>query len=295
MEPGHLDRVLFVSANFYSILTAPVVAYTGIIVEEGVFLKLVRFLENQVVRFGKLEDETIFELNDPGSDWNIGQLSETGRQFDAAVVKPLAPCLPSKVICLGLNYRSHAEEMNHALPKKPIIFLKPSTSVIGPGEPIIYPPQSKRVDYEAELGVVIGWRTYRVRAEEALDYVIGYTCANDVTARDKQPKEGQWTYAKGFDTFCPLGPVIETGIENPESLVVRGYLNGKLVQEAPTADHYFTVADIIEFISGCMTLLPGDVILTGTPSGIGSLNPGDIFEVGIDGIGTLKNTAVLMG
>ncbi len=268
--------------------------YIVIIIEEGVFLKLVRFLDKQVVRFGRLEDERIFELNDPGSDWIVGQLSETGRHFDAAAVKPLSPCLPSKIVCLGLNYCSHAEEMNYPLPRKPIIFLKPSTSVIGPGEMILYPPQSRRVDYEAELGVVIGRRTYRVSSSKALDHVIGYTAANDITARDKQPKEGQWTYAKSFDTFCPLGPVIETGIENPESLVVRGYLNGKLVQEAPTADHYFNVADIIEFISGCMTLLPGDVILTGTPAGIGSLNPGDIFEVDIDGIGTLKNTFVLM-
>ncbi len=257
-------------------------------------MKLVRFLDNQVVRFGKLEDGTIVELNDPDPDWSIRQLFETGRQFEVDAVKLLAPCLPSKVICLGLNYRSHAEEMNHDLPKKPIIFLKPSTSVIGTGEPIICPPQSKRVDYEAELGVVIGRRTYRVRAEEALDYVIGYTCANDVTARDKQPKEGQWTYAKSFDTFCPLGPVIETGIEDPESLIVRGYLNGKLVQEAPTADHYFKVAAIIEFVSGCMTLLPGDVILTGTPSGIGLLSLGDRFAVAIDGIGVLENTVTSM-
>ncbi len=256
-------------------------------------MKLVRFYENQVVRFGKLEGKTILELHNPGSNWESSQLSETGRQFKADTVKLLAPCLPSKVVCLGLNYRSHAEEMNYELPKKPIIFLKPSTAVIGSGEQINCPPQSKRVDYEAELGVVIGRKTYRVKAEEALNYVAGYTCANDVTARDKQPKEGQWTYAKSFDTFCPLGPVIETGIKDPEKLIVRGYLNGKLVQEAPTSDHYFSVAQIIEFVSGSMTLLPGDVIMTGTPSGIGSLKPGDSFVVNIEGIGSLINTAVL--
>ncbi len=253
-------------------------------------MKLVRFADQEVVRLGELKDDVINELEGLSSDWLISRLTETGRQFDVTGVKLLSPCLPSKVICLGLNYRSHAEEMNHALPKKPIIFLKPSTAVIGASEQVILPPQSKQVDYEAELGVVIGRRAYRVSASDALDYVIGYTCANDVTARDKQPKEGQWTYAKGFDTFCPLGPVIETGIANPESLVVKGYLNGNLVQEAPTSDHCFAVADIIEFVSGCMTLLPGDVILTGTPSGIGPLQEGDQFEVSIDGIGSLVNS-----
>jgi len=253
-------------------------------------LKLVRFLDHQAIRYGKLEKETVLEVNEPGSDWCNDQFTETGRRFGIAEIRLLSPCLPSKIICLGINYRSHAEEMKLALPKKPIIFIKPSTSVIGPGEAIVYPPQSRRVDYEAELGVVIGRRTYRVGKPEALDYVFGYTCANDITARDKQPKDGQWTYAKGFDTFCPLGPVIETEIDNPESLTVRGFLNNRLVQEAPTSDHYFSVADIIEFVAGCMTLLPGDVIMTGTPSGVGPLSPGDRFEVSIEGIGLLYNT-----
>jgi len=254
-------------------------------------LKLVRFLDSGTVRCGRMEEDTIIETREPGNDW-FSKHDETGRQFKSSEVQLISPCLPSKVICLGLNYRSHAEEMNIPLPKKPIIFIKPSTSVIGPGADIIAPPQSKRVDYEAELGVVIGRKAFSVSAENALDYVAGYTCANDVTARDKQPKEGQWTYAKSFDTFCPLGPVIETGIDNPEGLVVQGFLNGKKVQEAPTSDHYFTVAEIIEFVSGCMTLLPGDVILTGTPSGIGQLKPGDKFEVVIEGIGTLENLLI---
>jgi len=254
-------------------------------------LKLVRFLDSGTVRYGRLEEETIVETGEPGNDWLVKQ-DETGVHFKSSEVQLISPCQPSKVVCLGLNYRSHAEEMNIPLPKKPIIFIKPSTSVIGPGANIIAPPQSKRVDYEAELGVVIGRKAFRVKAEKALDYVVGYTCANDVTARDKQPKEGQWTYAKGFDTFCPLGPVIETDIDNPESLVVQGFLNGEKVQEAPTSDHYFTVAEIIEFVSGCMTLLPGDVILTGTPSGIGQFKPGDKFEVAIEGIGTLDNSLI---
>lgn len=254
-------------------------------------MKLVRFLDKGIVRFGRLEEENIIEIKDPGNDW-LTNHRETGKHFKKSEVQLIVPCLPSKVICLGLNYRSHAEEMNVPLPKKPIIFIKPSTSVIGPGDDIIAPPQSKRVDYEAELGVVIGRKAYRVSAEKALDFVAGYTCGNDVTARDKQPKEGQWTYAKSFDTFCPLGPVIETDIEDPESLVVYGFLNGKKAQEATTADHYFTAAQIIEFVSGCMTLLPGDVIMTGTPSGIGQLKPGDKFEVFIEGIGTLGNSVI---
>ena len=255
-------------------------------------MKLVRFTKDNVVSYGELIDDYIFAFHDLDADWAIDGFIKTGEKYAASEVSLLAPCLPSKIICLGLNYRSHAEEMKFELPKKPIIFMKPSTSVIGTDAEIFYPEQSKRVDYESELGVVIGRKAYRVPKEDALKYVFGYTCANDVTARDKQPKDGQWTYAKSFDTFCPLGPVIETAIENPEGLVVQGYLNNIKVQEAPTSDHYFTTAEIIEFVSGCMTLLPGDVILTGTPSGIGSLDPGDQFEVKIEGIGSLKNRIV---
>lgn len=253
-------------------------------------MKLVRFIADQKIHYGILEKEQVKVVQEPGTDWCGFPLTETGSVYELEAVKLLAPCLPSKVICLGLNYRRHAEEMKQELPKKPIIFMKPSTSVIGPGEAVIYPDQSKRVDYEAELGVVIGRRAYRVKREKALDYVFGYTCANDVTARDKQPAQGQWTYAKGFDTFCPLGPVIETAVTDPENLTLKGYLNGKLVQDTSTADHVFSVVEIIEFISGCMTLLPGDVIITGTPAGVGPLEPGDLFVVDIEGIGKLKNT-----
>lgn len=255
-------------------------------------MKLVRFFDKQSVSYGKLEGESVFELAGSHQDWCAGRFIETGRQFLKDEIKLLSPCLPSKVVCLGLNYRSHAEEMKLILPAEPILFIKPSTSVIGPGEAIVYPPQSRRVDYEAELGVVIGRRTHRVGRAEALDSVLGYTCANDVTARDKQPANGQWTYSKGFDTFCPIGPVIETALDDPEKLQIKGFLNGRLVQEVTTADHYFPVAEIIEFISGCMTLLPGDVIMTGTPSGIGPLKPGDNFAVFIEGIGTLHNEVV---
>lgn len=252
-------------------------------------MKLVRYLTNDRVKEGIVEGNEVREIIRPGGDWDLKAVKEAGPKADLSEVKLLAPCTPSKIICLGLNYRSHAEEMNLVLPGKPIIFMKPSTAVIGPDQSILYPPQSKRVDYEAELGVVIGRRAYRVGRSEALDYILGYTCANDVTARDKQPANGQWTYAKSFDTFCPLGPVIETEINDPESLTVTGLLNGRVVQQAPTADHLFTVAEIIEYVSGCMTLLPGDVIITGTPSGIGPFEPGDEFEVKIEGIGSLKN------
>jgi 2-keto-4-pentenoate hydratase/2-oxohepta-3-ene-1,7-dioic acid hydratase in catechol pathway len=257
-------------------------------------LKLVRFLFNQKIHYGKISGDQVIELSEPGEDWSAGQFEETGRQFEFAAVRLLSPCLPSKIVCLGLNYRSHAEEMKLVLPDAPILFLKPSTSVIGPGEAIVYPPQSRRVDYESELGVVIGRPAYRIDRAEALNYVFGYTCANDITARDKQPADGQWTYAKGFDTFCPLGPVIETAIKDPENLHIKGFLNGRLVQETSTADHYFSVAEIIEYVSGCMTLLPGDIIMTGTPSGIGPLLPGDRFEVVIEGIGSLQNNVVRM-
>lgn len=253
-------------------------------------MKLIRFvIPNSYHAYGKLEGDRVYEFSEPGNDWCGEGFKESGRCFELSTVRLLAPCLPSKVICLGLNYRSHAEEMKFELPKKPIIFLKPSTSVIGSGETIVYPSLSRQVDYEAELGVVMGRRTHRVNRMEALEYVFGYTCANDVTARDKQPKDGQWTYAKGFDTFCPLGPVIETAIDDPEELLLQGFRNGELVQKSSTADHYFPVAEIIEFVSACMTLLPGDVILTGTPSGIGELKPGDKFTVTIDEIGSLHN------
>jgi|LFRM01.1.fsa_nt_gb 2-keto-4-pentenoate hydratase/2-oxohepta-3-ene-1,7-dioic acid hydratase in catechol pathway len=255
-------------------------------------MKLVRFAVKGQIHTGILEGNTVIEVQPPAGDWLDHSFAPTGRRFDLSAVTLKAPCEPSKVVCVGLNYRCHAEEVKLELPRKPILFLKPSTAVIGPEEPIIYPAVSRRVDYESELGVVIGRRASRVRAAEALQYVFGYTCANDVTARDKQPKAGQWTYAKGFDSFCPLGPCIETGIDDPENLSIEGYLNGRLVQAGHTSGHIFPVAELIAFISGCMTLLPGDVIMTGTPRGIGPLQPGDRFAVVIEGIGRLENPCI---
>lgn len=257
-------------------------------------MKLLRFstgnrAEKETAAWGVLEGETVVEIESPGEDWCDRRFNETGRRFNLAGVSLLAPCTPSKVICLGLNYRTHAEEMGVPLPDSPILFMKPSTSVIGPGDAIKLPPQSSRVDYEAELGVVVGRKARNVSREQALDYVFGYTCANDVTARDLQPPAGQWTYAKGFDTFCPLGPWIETDIADPENLSLEGVLNGKTVQSTSTTDHIFPVAYLLSYISGAMTLLPGDVIITGTPAGIGPLQPGDSFSVTVNGIGTLTN------
>lgn len=255
-------------------------------------MKLLRIAGEAGPGYGILHGDTVREICAPPGAGDQGLPAETGRSFALDSLRLLAPCTPSKVVCLGLNYRGHAAEVGLPLPKRPLIFIKPSTAVIGPGEPIVHPPQSRRVDYEAELGVVIGRRAYRVREEEALEYVLGYTCANDITARDLQPKEGQWTYAKSFDTFCPLGPVIETGINDPENLRVQGLLNGEPVQEGSTADHIFPVARLIAYISACMTLLPGDVIMTGTPAGIGPMKAGDLFEVVIEGIGRLANRLV---
>lgn len=255
-------------------------------------MRIVSFSRNGERKYGVVENGLVYEIDGDLESCYFNNYRRSGNEFRLDHLSLLPPCEPTKIVCLGLNYRGHAEEMKLPLPSAPIIFMKPATAVIGPGETIIYPPQSSRVDYEAELGVVMGRRAHRVKQAEALDYVLGYTCANDVTARDLQSKNGQWTYAKGFDTFAPLGPWIETGLQNPENLEVKGYLNEKLVQFSSTADHIFPVQELIAYISACMTLLPGDVIITGTPPGIGPLAPGDTFEVEISGIGKLQNRVI---
>lgn len=188
---------------------------------------------------------------------------------------------------MGKNYREHAAEMGADAPEEPLLFLKPNTSVIGLGDPIVVPPQSERVDFEGELAVVIGTIARNVSEADAASHIFGYTVANDVTARDLQQKDGQWTRAKGFDTFCPLGPVIETDL--PAGAVLRTRLNGELKQEAPISDMVHDIPSIIAYASSVFTLLPGDVILTGTPSGIGPMKPGDTVEVEVDGVGSLVN------
>jgi 2-keto-4-pentenoate hydratase/2-oxohepta-3-ene-1,7-dioic acid hydratase in catechol pathway len=203
--------------------------------------------------------------------------------------KLLAPVFPTKVVCVGKNYVEHAAEMNSEVPSEPLIFLKPATSVIGPGAPIIYPRASSNVHHEAELAVVIGTVAHHVKADRVEDVIFGYTAANDVTARDLQARDGQWTRAKGFDTFCPLGPAIETELDPREGLSVSARVNGDTRQSGSTADMVFGVAELIEYITDVMTLLPGDVILTGTPPGVGPMLPGDRVDVEVERIGILSN------
>ncbi len=249
-------------------------------------MKLVKFKISgePEVHSGLIKEDRVHELaNDV-----FGPYDETGRVYDFDQVQLQAPCRPGKVVAVGLNYRDHAEELGLDLPTEPILFMKPSTTVIGPGEPIMMTRMSNRVDYEAELGVVIGKRAKFVERDRALDFVLGYTCVNDVTARDLQQKDGQWTRAKGFDTFCPLGPVIVTDLD-PADLAVSAWLNGENKQSSRTSNLVFDVPALIEFISTVMTLEPGDVIATGTPSGIGPMNAGDEIEIRVEGIGSLIN------
>ena len=250
-------------------------------------MKIVRYQDGPKIKWGVVEEDLIREMD--GDPFGHFHLSPRGKKPEE--VKWASPCLPSKIIALGLNYRDHAEEVKMVLPKEPLIFIKPSTSVIGPGEAIIYPKMSKRVDYEAELAVVIGKVAKKVSEERAADYILGYTCLNDVTARDLQPKDGQWTMAKGFDTFAPIGPWIVTDID-PHHLDVSSYLNGERRQHSNTKNLIFGPHQLVSFISRVMTLLPGDVIATGTPSGIGPMAIGDKIDVVIEGIGTLSNQVV---
>jgi 2-keto-4-pentenoate hydratase/2-oxohepta-3-ene-1,7-dioic acid hydratase in catechol pathway len=211
---------------------------------------------------------------------------EAGMPLDR--VRLLAPVIPGKIVAVGRNYVDHAKERGADAPEIPLIYLKPPSAVIGPEETILLPPQSQRVDHEGELAVVIGKVGRWIHAEDALQHVLGYTAANDVTARDLQQKDGQWTRGKGFDTFCPLGPWIETDID-PSDMRLICRVNGEMRQMGSTREMVFSVQQLIAFVSSVMTLHPGDVILTGTPSGIGPLKHGDSVEVEIEGIGLLRN------
>lgn len=252
-------------------------------------MRLVRF------RFG---DRIATGATDDGSD-GIRVLKgtffedpvPTGEEVPLADVRLLAPVLPSKLVCVGKNYAAHAAEFGLEVPEEPLLFLKPSTAVMGPGDPIRLLPISERVDYEGELAVVIGRLARDVRAEDAFQVILGYTCANDVTLRDLQHANDQWTRAKGFDGSCPLGPWIETSLD-PNDVRVETRLNGEIRQAGQTADMVFGVATLIEYITTFMTLLPGDVLLTGTPEGVGRLAAGDVVEIEVDGVGTLRNPVV---
>jgi 2-keto-4-pentenoate hydratase/2-oxohepta-3-ene-1,7-dioic acid hydratase in catechol pathway len=233
--------------------------------------------------FAVVEGTEVAELDGPP----IGELRFTGFRAKLDECRLLAPTLPSKVVAIGVNYRDHAEEMGHPLPAEPLMFLKPSTAVIGPGETVRKPAVCERLDYEGELAVVVGGLVRNASVESARDAILGYTIGNDVTARDLQLKDMQWTRAKGFDGFCPLGPWIATDVD-ASSLGIVTRLNGEVRQESSTKNLIFGPAELVSYVSNVMTLLPGDVILTGTPSGVGPMEPGDEVEVEIEGIGALR-------
>jgi 2-keto-4-pentenoate hydratase/2-oxohepta-3-ene-1,7-dioic acid hydratase in catechol pathway len=208
-----------------------------------------------------------------------------------STVRLHAPVLPSKIICVGRNYVAHAKEHQAEVPEIPLLFLKPPTSVIGPEEAIVLPPQSQQVEHEAELVVVIGKRGRWISPEDTMNYVLGYTIGNDVTARDLQRRDGQWTRSKGFDTFCPIGPWIETEFD-PADGVITCHVNGEMRQMSSTRDMVFSVRQLIAFVSSVMTLEPGDIIMTGTPAGVAPLHPGDVVEITIEGLGKLRNPVI---
>lgn len=248
-------------------------------------MRFVRFAVGSTIGYGLRENDGRIRAitTTPFLPWEL-----TDEYFAPDVSRVLAPVLPSKVVAVGLNYKSHAEEQGMPLPVEPMLFMKPTTAVIGPGDAIHLPRQSKRVDYEAELAVVIGKAARNVSKRDAARVILGYTCANDVTARDLQAKDVQFTRAKGFDTFCPLGPHIETDVDGG-NLAIACRVNGETKQDSNTSDLVFGPAALVSFISSVMTLLPGDVILTGTPAGISPINSGDVVEIDIAGIGVLSN------
>lgn len=249
-------------------------------------MKFIRFLINGKEKNGIVieEDHTVREIK--GDFFDKYEILEN--QYSLLEIKYLPPCMPSKIIALGLNYFDHAEELKLKIPEEPLIFLKPSTAVIGHKENIIYPKMTERLDYEAELGVIIKNKVKNIKPKEVYENILGYTCFNDVTARDLQKKDGQWTRAKSFDTFAPLGPYLVTDLE-PNNLEIKLRQNGKVKQHSSTSKMIFKIEEIVSFISQIMTLNPGDVIVTGTPSGVGELQVGDVVEVEIEGIGTLTN------
>lgn len=259
-------------------------------------VRIARFTEGEDPRFGVVEDgEDGQWLAVITGDPLFTPLQYTGERVPLDQVRLLAPVIPrSKVIGVGRNYAAHAAELGNEVPAEPLVFLKPNTSVIGPGDPIVLPRQSQEVHYEGELAVVIGRVCRDVPAERVPEVVLGYTCANDVTARDLQRKDGQWWRAKGFDTFCPLGPFLVTDLD-PSDLRISTRLDGATVQDARTSVMLFDVATLVTFVSAVMTLLPGDVILTGTPDGVGPMVAGQRVEVEVEGIGVLANPLVSRG
>jgi 2-keto-4-pentenoate hydratase/2-oxohepta-3-ene-1,7-dioic acid hydratase in catechol pathway len=251
-------------------------------------VRIARFSHQDTIRYGIVDDDELVVL---AGDPMFAGYDTTGERVPLSDVALLAPVIPrSKIVAVGRNYREHAAEFGNEAPAEPLLFFKPNTSVIGPGDTIVRPTQSEQTDFEGELAVVIGRIAKNVPAERALEYVFGYTISNDVSARDLQRKDGQWSRAKGFDTFCPLGPAIETEFD-VEGKILTTRVNGEVKQQAPLTDMVHSVADIIAYASAAFTLLPGDVILTGTPAGVGPFVAGDTVEVEITGLGTLRNPA----
>ncbi len=239
-------------------------------------MRLGRFLDRDRVIEGRIEGDEV--------------ITPDGGSLQLEDLEYLSPVKPSKIVCVGLNYVDHAKELRMEIPKNPILFIKPPSAVIGHEGKVEYPKMTQKLDHEAELAIVIGEKCKGVPAKNAFDVIKGYTCFNDVTARDLQEKDGQWTRAKGFDTFAPLGPHVVTKDEvDPQNLDIKMFVNGELRQDSNTKNFIFDIPYLIEFISEVMTLYPGDVIATGTPSGIGHVRPGDKMEVTIEGIGTLRN------
>lgn len=248
-------------------------------------MKFLRFVKDGKTRFGVVKENRILEVEgDIFGEYKIIQIEHRPTE-----IRFLPPCSPTKIVAVGLNYRDHAAEMKKSPPEEPLLFMKPGTAVIGHEDKILYPKHmSSRVDYEGELGVVIGKKAKWVNEDEAPTYILGYTCLNDVTARDLQAKDIQYTRAKGFDTFAPIGPAIETELD-PSDLQISTFLNGERKQHSRTSELIFNIPRLLSFISRVMTLLPGDIIATGTPSGIGPMRGGDKVEVEIEGIGILRN------
>jgi 2-keto-4-pentenoate hydratase/2-oxohepta-3-ene-1,7-dioic acid hydratase in catechol pathway len=247
-------------------------------------MKFARFKNQEFISYGLVEGDKVYKIEGD----IFGEYKVTKEKYMLSDIKLLAPCKPSKIVAVGINYRDHADEMNNELPKEPVLFIKPSTAIIGPEEKIIRPDMSERVDYEAELALIIGKQTKNVDPSDALRYVLGATCFNDVTARDLQEKDIQWTRSKSFDTFAPMGPFIVTGLDY-NNINIELVHNGVTKQKSNTSFLINKTHEIVSYISRIMTLYPGDVIATGTPSGIGPMSKGDVVEVRLEGIGVLRN------
>ena len=239
-------------------------------------------------RYASVESSTV-RLIDESTLFEHATVADDGGAFDLGEVNILAPLTPSKIVCVGRNYREHAAELGNKMPDEPLLFLKPASAVIASGERVELPPQSQQVEHEGELGVVIGKTARKLtESDDALRYVLGYTCVNDVTARDLQRKDVQFTRGKSFDTFCPVGPWIVTDID-PTNVTVQTRLNGEVKQNGNTSDMAFSVPYLIRYISNIMTLFPGDLIATGTPAGVSRMKHGDVVEVEVSGVGVLRN------